>query len=251
MLVGKITAINIDAVGAKLIQDLGVLLHHEGAPSWTRGRAARHVPVAHLEKIAFAAPLLLEVGIGSLDKAGRRVGQYFDPTLVCQFYEASIALGIYRGIFVAAEEPEGIVPIVEHLNDFSAFITDAIEFRRVVFIHDPGLCARILTQIVAALSGKIIRDQVGPHRGADRLRTGGDVVQTPTVIIVRILTKQRRDFLIRRKQWKLDAVGSRRTEGTHAPGNDGLGSGGQESPSFHHGHILPLLRLNINGLYSS
>ncbi len=191
MLVRQVAAIHVDPVRTVLVQDTRQTRQHKRAPSGTRGRAPGHVPIPHNKEIALAAPFLAEPWMRPLDETGRGVGQHLHPAPMGHLDEAPVPCRVARRILVAAKQAQGIIPVVEYLQHLNPVLPEPVQLRFVLRAGVVRRAAGILAQVVAALRGQVVRNQMFTHTGAYALRAAADVLQAPAVVFGRELPQER------------------------------------------------------------
>ena len=124
--------------------------------------------------------------------AARRISQDLHAALVDHRHETAKPLRVDRGQLVAAEQSIAIVPFVHHVNQLDAVALQPIQFLFVVFAGLPRRAAGILAQVVDALRGEVVGDQVLAQALANPLRADADVGESPPVVVRRVADENRR-----------------------------------------------------------
>ena len=117
-----------------------------------------------------------------MQKATRSVGHNPHVPLVHPPNELVEGGGIHGGVLVCAEQAERVVPFVENLNQLDPVLPKSVELLFIVGIDIPGLTGRIFPQVVAALRGEVIRNEVFAQTSPNRLLTVCDVLQPQPMI---------------------------------------------------------------------
>ena len=186
-----ISQIVVDPVYTVFIQDSDEMRQEIGAPA-RAGRRTPRIMVVEFNQVLVSGPLLPKIWVSSLEEAAGDVYDHPHAALMHHFHKTAETTRIERSKLVRSKEPLGVIPFFMKLDHTDALFLEFIEFMRIPVVNFPRLAARVFTQVIRALAGKITGDQMFSQTPVNSPFTDRDVLKSPPVIGSSVILQQRR-----------------------------------------------------------